>query len=93
MSDGKALHPAVAERLRFFDCDHLPAPLKKIAQPMRDLAWWMAGELEGTQLTAGLDRLLEAKDCFVRAALPPAEPKRPEWTTETGVTFQPPAIR
>lgn len=90
--DGKPLHPAVAERLRFFDCDHLPPTLKKIAQPMRDLAWWMAGELEGIQLTSGLDRLLEAKDCFVRAALPAGEPKRPQWTTESGVAFKPPPV-
>lgn len=29
----------------------------------------MADELEGPELTAGLRKLLEAKDCMVRAAL------------------------
>jgi hypothetical protein len=28
---------------------------------------------DGPELTAGLRKLLEAKDCFVRAALPPKE--------------------
>jgi hypothetical protein len=36
---------------------------------MAELADSLAGKLDGPELTAGLRKLLEAKDCFVRAAL------------------------
>lgn len=67
----KVPHPAVADVLRFFEYEHLPEHLQKISRPLHDLAHEMAGTLEGPQLTNGLNKLLEAKDCFVRAALPP----------------------
>lgn len=63
------LHPAVAATLRFFEFEHLPAHLQEISKPFHELAWAMAMRLEGPQLTNGLQRLLEAKDCMVRAAL------------------------
>lgn len=66
----KELHPAVVAILRYFEYEHLPEHLQEFSRPIHDLAHDMANRLEGPQLTNGLQRLLEAKDCFVRAALP-----------------------
>lgn len=62
-------HPATAGLLRHFEHAHLPNHLQEIARPIHDLAHEMAGKLAGPELTAGLRKLLEAKDCLVRAAL------------------------
>lgn len=63
-------HPAVASLLRYFDYGHLPAHLQAVSGPIADLAVRMADTLpEGPELTTGLRKLLEAKDCLVRAAL------------------------
>lgn len=62
-------HPATAAILRHFAYDHLPAHLQEISQPICELAHDMASRLSGPELTAGLRKLLEAKDCMVRAAL------------------------
>jgi len=40
-----------------------------VSKPFCLLALDMVEKLEGPELTAGLRKLLEAKDCFVRAAL------------------------
>jgi hypothetical protein len=67
------LHPAAADLLRYFDYAHLPPHLQRVSMPAADLAERMCDELGdhgGAELTAGLRKLLEAKDCFVRAALP-----------------------
>lgn len=64
------LHPAVVESLRFFRYEHLPEHLQEISRPFYVLAHDMAARLSGPQLTNGLQRLLEAKDCMVRAAVP-----------------------
>lgn len=66
----KPLHPAVEALLRFFDYEHLPPNLQEVSQPFHDLAWDMAGRFDGAELTVGLRKLLEAKDCMVRSALP-----------------------
>lgn len=63
------MHSATEAILRFFNCDHLPHHLQVVSQPFYDLAHQMAVDLEGPELTAGLRKLLEAKDCMVRAAL------------------------
>lgn len=61
------------ELLRYFAYDHLPAPLKEISANCADVAEHMEDNLpDGPEKTMGLRKLLEAKDCFVRAALPPA---------------------
>lgn len=62
-------HPATREILRYFEYEHLPPHLQAISKPIGDLAYFMAQELDGPELTAGLRKLLEAKDCLVRAAL------------------------
>lgn len=63
-------HPAVAQILRYFTWEHLPERLQEVSAPFQVLATHMADTLpSGPELTAGLRKLLEAKDCAVRAAL------------------------
>lgn len=62
-------HPSTEAVLRHFTWDHLPEHLQKVSHPIGELAVKMANELEGPELTAGLRKLLEAKDCLVRAAV------------------------
>ncbi|MFF0903983.1 UNVERIFIED_CONTAM: hypothetical protein RF653_09945 [Kocuria sp. CPCC 205316] len=67
----KERHPGVQDLYRFFAWDHLPEHLQKTSQVMQAAAADMIHDLpDGPELTAGLRKLLEAKDCFVRAALP-----------------------
>jgi hypothetical protein len=71
---GPDLHPATEALLRFFEYDHLPEHLQKVSGPFcelaNDIAWRKGLGLEGAELTTALRKLLEAKDCAVRAALP-----------------------
>ena len=70
MSDSDQRHPAIAQILRYFTWRHLPTDLQEISRPFGDLAEWSADNLPSNpELTAGLRKLLEAKDCMVRAAL------------------------
>lgn len=69
MSD-EPIHPATAEIVRYFAWGHLPPELAAISEKVANLAYDMVEVLDGPELTAGLRKLLEAKDCFVRAALP-----------------------
>ncbi len=66
------VHPATAEILRYFAYEHLPPDLQAVSQPFHDLAHRLVGPfgLEGPEVTVGLRKLLEAKDCAVRAAVP-----------------------
>ena len=58
--------------LKFFRYDHLPDKLQVISRPFSYLAYDMARDLPGgAEVSAGLRKLLEAKDCLVRAALEP----------------------
>ncbi|MFH8717229.1 hypothetical protein [Streptomyces zaomyceticus] len=65
-------HPSVANLLRYFAHDHLPPQLRDISQPFGELAYDLVErrDLDGPELTVALRKLLEAKDCAVRAALP-----------------------
>ena len=65
------MHPSTEAILRHFAFGHLPPELQAVSKPFHDLAQELAGKLDGPELTAGLRKLLEAKDCFVRAALEP----------------------
>ncbi len=57
--------------LRFFNSAHLPSHLQEIAKPFENLANHMAETLPvNAELIAGLRKLLEAKDCAIRASLP-----------------------
>lgn len=63
-------HPSTTGLLRYFEYAHLPEHLQAISKPVGDLAQHMADQLpDGPELTTGLRKLLEAKDCLVRAAL------------------------
>lgn len=67
IDEAKAAFPI----LRFFECQHLPEHLQQVSLSFWSLAWTMARGLPiCAETSAGLRKLLEAKDCFVRAALP-----------------------
>ena len=72
MIDTTGRHPGTANIARFFDATHLSrGDMRSVSQACCDLAEAMIVALpDGPELTAGLRKLLEAKDCFVRAALP-----------------------
>lgn len=54
--------------MQWFAYGHLPPHLQSISKACADLAESMDKTLqEGAEKTAGLRKLLEAKDCFVRA--------------------------
>jgi len=56
--------------LKYFRYEHLPERLQAVSKPCGELAEKMAAELPPcAETTAGLRKLLEAKDCFVRAQL------------------------
>jgi len=56
--------------MKYFECDHLPVNLQAVARPIADLAKKFDTELnDSAEKSAGLRKLLEAKDCLVRAAL------------------------
>ncbi len=56
--------------LKHFKYDHLPLSLQAVSKPICELAEKLAEGLpESAEKTTGLRKLLEAKDCFVRAAL------------------------
>ncbi len=68
------MHKATIHILEYFKYDHLPENLQRISKPISELAHKMAAsQPNNLETTAGLRRLLEAKDCFVRAALPSNE--------------------
>jgi mono/diheme cytochrome c family protein len=57
--------------MKYFSYTHLPPKLQEISKPIGDLAEFMDNNLpNGPEKSAGLRKLLEAKDCLVRAALP-----------------------
>lgn len=63
------MHPATAAILRYFEYEHLPERLQDVSQPFHGLAHLVALSLDGPEATVCLRKLLEAKDCAVRAAL------------------------
>lgn len=64
--------PMPSQIIRYFAYEHLPEGLQAISKPLFDLALLYDSSLpNGPEKSAGLRKLLEAKDCFVRAALPP----------------------
>lgn len=57
--------------MKYFVYGHLPPDLKAVAASVAELASEMDDTLpDGPEKSAGLRKLLEAKDCFVRAKLP-----------------------
>ncbi len=59
------------ELLRYFKYDHLPEPLREPSRYCSELAHRIETLVpDGPEKTAGLRKLLEAKDCFARSLLP-----------------------
>ena len=57
--------------IQFFEFEHLPEKLQEISKPISELAHLMEDMLpDGPEKSAGMRKLLEAKDCFVRSILP-----------------------
>lgn len=73
--------------LQFFEYKHLPEHLQEISAPFHFLAHRMVALLSSNpERSAGLRKLLEAKDCFVRAKLYKSDvplPDRPPITEAT----------
>ena len=56
--------------LQWFTYDHLPQNLQNVSKPFCDLAFTICNTYPaGPERTAGLRKLLEAKDCIVRASI------------------------
>lgn len=56
--------------LQFFKYEHLPAHLQVVSKPFGELAEKLSKELPSNpEKTTALRKLLEAKDCAVRAVL------------------------
>lgn len=56
--------------IQFFSYEHLPKHLQEVSKACYDLAHHMEDTLpDGPEKSAGMRKLLEAKDCFVRALL------------------------
>jgi hypothetical protein len=63
-------HPSTTSLLRYFAYEDLDAHLAWFSAPFHHLAHEMVDHLpDGPELTAGLRKLLESKDCMLRAAL------------------------
>ena len=70
--DKELLEEELNEIVQFFGYTHLPQHLRVISEPCCQLATSMRAELPTNhELIAGMRKLLEAKDCFVRARLAP----------------------
>jgi hypothetical protein len=56
--------------MKYFEYAHLPENLQAVSKPIGDLAKQLDASLpDSAEKSAGLRKLLEAKDCLVRAAL------------------------
>lgn len=59
-------HPGTVHFVKLFEVGHLPEPMRTTSLHCGHLAAAMMRELgDGPELTAGLRKLREAKDCFV----------------------------
>lgn len=56
--------------LKWLRHEHLPSHLQAVVKPIDQLAQELDAALaEGPEKTAGMRKLVEAKDCFVRARI------------------------
>ena len=63
-------HDMKDRMLQFFVYEHLPAHLQVVSKPFGDLARQIVADLPSNpERTVALRKLLEAKDCAVRALL------------------------
>lgn len=61
------MHPATQALLEHFGTEHLPEELAAVSRPFGELARAVAGQSSGPETSTALRKLLEAKDCAVRA--------------------------
>lgn len=60
----------MCDLLKYFTYAHLPTHLQEVSKPIGELAAEMNAKIpDGAEKTAGMRKLLEAKDCLVRAYL------------------------
>ncbi len=63
--------PEVDPTLKFFKFAHLPPHMQELSKPFHDMAHEMVKKLpRNAERTMFLRKLLEAKDCAVRATIP-----------------------
>lgn len=56
--------------LEFFKYKHLPEHLQVVSKPFHTMAWWIMENIPANnESSMALRKLLEAKDCAVRAML------------------------
>lgn len=66
MSDSKMTNPI----MQYFAFEHLPLDLMPVSRRVSELAYFLNAIVpEGPEKAAGMRKLLEAKDCFVRASI------------------------
>jgi len=68
--DTNSTEVAQSPIMKFFEYEHLPEQLQVVSAQLCEVAFHLDSTLPaGDEKTAGLRKLLEAKDCFVRASL------------------------
>jgi len=81
---------------KYFAFAHLPPKLQAVSKPIGELAAALEVLLpDGPEKSAGMRKLLEAKDCFVRCALDMPEPYRQHGdrpTSSASLTRRPPVM-
>lgn len=85
-------HPGVVAALRWLDCSHLDKrpDLQALFLPFQQLAREMLYNLDDDpQVTLGLHKLIEAKDCFVRAGVDAPPRARTYASAPAEVTLSP----
>ena len=56
--------------IQFFNYKHLKPELQEISKPFGEMAWWIVDNLpDNPEREMALRKLLEAKDCAVRAKI------------------------
>lgn len=85
MDSGRTGNPIMT----FFAYEHLPMNLQAVSRPVGELAREMERTLPASaETSAGLRKLLEAKDCFVRAALSAPKPAAEDGHSLLGISLQ-----
>lgn len=75
MAETNCEHPMPSTTAKYFAFAHLPPKLQAVSKPIGELAEKLETMLpDGAEKSAGMRKLLEAKDCFVRASLDMPEP-------------------
>ena len=62
-------HPSTTALLRYFEYSHLPPRLQEVSREFAALAAFIEQLPPGPETTTAMRKLLESKDCAVRAAL------------------------